>query len=41
MSMIIEENMPEELDEEDEQEKKILGDFLLNRLVSVSDINAP
>ncbi len=41
MSMIIEENMTEELDEEDEQEKKILGDFLLNRLVSVSDINAP
>ena len=41
MSMIIEENMPEELDEEDEQEKKILGDTLLNRLVSVSDINAP
>jgi hypothetical protein len=31
MSMIIEENIPEELDEEDEQEKKMIGDLLLDK----------
>ena len=29
--MIIEENIPEELDEEDEQEKKMIGDLLLDK----------
>ena len=29
--MINEENIPEELDEEDEQEKKMIGDLLLDK----------
>lgn len=40
LSLIVEENVPEEFDLEDEQEKALLGNLLRGQFAAVSEINS-